>query len=78
MHAVCGVRLRISDPELLDDLVESLERANCPVEVTGRATLEIASPSRLLTAEQARHEIGFYLAVWQIRHRGVQIMLLPD
>jgi hypothetical protein len=68
MRTVCGVKIRISDQALLDDLVESLRRANCPVEVTGPQTLVVDSPSRLLTPEQARREIGFYLAVWQVRH----------
>jgi len=64
------MRIRISHPELLDDLVESLTRANCLVEVNGPATLDVGSPSPLLTLDQARREIGFYLAVWQIRHPG--------
>ena len=70
------MRIRISDPRLLDDLVESLRRANCPVEVTGTETLDVESPSPLLTPEQARQEIGFYLAVWQVRHPDVHVMLL--
>lgn len=70
------MRVRISDPRLLDDLVEALTRANCAVEVTGGATIEVGSPSPLLTPEQARQEIGFYLAVWQIRHRGAHVVVL--
>jgi hypothetical protein len=76
MRVACGMRIRISDPELLDDLVESLRRANCPVQVTGPETLEVDSPSPLLTAEQARKEIAFYLAVWQVRHPGAHVMFL--
>ncbi|MGH3004643.1 MAG: hypothetical protein ACRDOS_01825 [Gaiellaceae bacterium] len=70
------MRIRISDPELLDDLVESLRRANCPVEVTGPETLEVDSPSSLLTTEQARQEIGFYLAVWQVRNPGAHVIFV--
>jgi hypothetical protein len=76
MRAVCGMRIRISDPELLDDLVESLRRANCPVEVTGPETLDVKSPSPLLTSEQARQEIAFYLAVWQVRHPGAHVIVV--
>jgi hypothetical protein len=72
------MRVRISDPELLGDLVETLTRANCPVEVTGPATLEIDSPFGLLSPEQARQEISFYLAVWQVRHPGTHVVRLPD
>ncbi|MGH3032365.1 MAG: hypothetical protein ACRDNE_16700 [Gaiellaceae bacterium] len=70
------MRIRISDPGLLDDLVESLRRANCPVEVTGPETLDVESPSPLLTSEQARQEIGFYLAVWQVRHPGAHVIFV--
>jgi hypothetical protein len=76
MRTVCGMRIRINDPALLDDLVESLRRSNCPVEVTGPETLVVESPSPLLTSEQARQEIGFYLAVWQVRHPEVHVLLL--
>lgn len=76
MRAACGMLIRVSDPELLDDLVESLRRANCPVEVTGAETLFVDSPSPLLTSEQARQEIGFYLAVWQVRHPGAHVTIV--
>jgi hypothetical protein len=36
----------------------------------------VESPSPLLTSEQARKEIGFYLAVWQVRHPEVHVLLL--
>jgi hypothetical protein len=76
MRAVCGMQIRVSDPELLDDLVESLERANCPVQVTGLTTADVDSPSPLLTPEQARQEVSFYLAVWQVRHPGAHVMFV--
>jgi len=73
---ICGMKIRVSDPRLVDDLLESLRRAHCDVEVTGPATIAISSPSRLLTAEQARREIGFYLAVWLVRHPGTRVVVL--
>jgi hypothetical protein len=44
--------------------------------VTGPETLDVESPSPLLTSEQARQEIAFYLAVWQVRHPGAHVLLL--
>jgi hypothetical protein len=65
-----SMHVRVSDPHLLGDLVASFERACCRVEKRGLDMLEVSSPSGLLTAAQARREIGFYLATWQIRHPG--------
>jgi hypothetical protein len=67
------VRVRISEPDLLDDLVASLSRSSCPIERMSGHTVEIGSPFPLLTDEQARNEISFYLAVWRARHPGVRV-----
>jgi hypothetical protein len=67
-----SVQIRINDPNLLADLVASFERACCRVEAMGQDLLEVSSPSALLTTAQARREIGFYLATWQIRHPGAR------
>jgi hypothetical protein len=67
------MRIRISDPELLSDLVASLMRAQCPVERVGEDGIEIGSPSPLLTPEQARKEIGLYLVLWRVKHPSVRV-----
>jgi hypothetical protein len=67
------MRVQISEPDLLDDLVASLSQSCCPIERVSEHTLEVGSPFALLTAEQARNEIAFYLAVWQVRHPGVRL-----
>lgn len=64
------MQIKVSDPSLLGDLVASFERACCQVEPMGLDVVAVSSPSALLTASQARREIGFYLATWQIRHPG--------
>jgi hypothetical protein len=72
----CGlVRVRISEPELLGDLVESLSRASCRVERFGEDEIEIGSPSPLLTPDQARKEIGLYLVLWRVKHPGVRMTI---
>jgi hypothetical protein len=67
------MRIRISDPELLSDLVASLTRARCPVERIGEDGVEIGSPSHLLTPEQARREISLYLVLWRVKHPSVRV-----
>ena len=76
MRSFCGIRVHVSDAALLDDLVESLERAQCEVETVGPETLAVSSPSPLLTEKQARNEISFYLAVWMVRHPGARVQLV--
>jgi hypothetical protein len=67
------VRVRISEPTLLDDLVDSLARASCPVRPLSEDSVEIGSPSALLTPDQARKEIGLYLVLWRVKHPGVHL-----
>jgi hypothetical protein len=70
----CGpVRVRISEPGLLSDLVDSLSRASCHVERFGEDGIEIGSPSPLLTPDQARKEIGLYLVLWRVKHPNVRV-----
>jgi hypothetical protein len=69
------MRISINRPELLEDLVESLRRCSCDVEPVSERTLDVGSPSRLLTEEQARNEVAFYLAAWQIRHPPVRVTI---
>jgi hypothetical protein len=69
------MRVRISEPDLLGDLVASLSRCGCSIERVSGHTVEVGSPSPLLTDEQARKEIAFYLAGWRVRHPGVRLTL---
>jgi hypothetical protein len=73
-HQDCGaVRVRISEPGLLDDLVDTLSRACCRVERFGEDGIEIGSPSPILTLDQARQEIGLYLVLWRAKHPDVRV-----
>lgn len=72
MGKIVSVQVKVNDPSLLGDLVASFERAHCRILARGLDTVEVASPSTLLTPSQARREIGFYLATWQVRHPGAR------
>jgi hypothetical protein len=61
------VRLRISNPELADNLRDFLERRECAVVQIDAKTLEVELPHEL-HSEQARLELDLYLRVWQSLH----------
>lgn len=66
-----GVRLRVSDPDLLDDLLLYLERRGCPGRKLDVDLLEVEVP-HALHAEQARMELDLYLNVWK-KLRGASL-----
>lgn len=62
-----GVRLRLSDPELVESLRTFLERRECAVVQIDAETLEVELPHEL-HPQQARLELDLYLRVWQSLH----------
>ena len=62
-----GVRLRLSDPELLPSLRDFLQRRECDVIQFDAETLEVELPHEL-HPQQARLELDLYLRVWQSLH----------
>jgi hypothetical protein len=62
-----GVRLRLSDPELIDNLSDFLERRECAVVQIDTETLDVELPHEHHAA-QARLELDLYLRVWQSLH----------
>lgn len=67
-----GVRLRLSDPELADNLRDFLERRECAVVQIHAETLEVDLPHEL-HAEQAGLELDLYLRVWQSLHEWSRV-----
>jgi hypothetical protein len=64
------MRVRISDPALLRDLLDFLRRAECVAEQANADTLDVFIP-QAPSAAQARREVDLYLASWRARHPGV-------
>jgi hypothetical protein len=64
------MKVHVSDPAFVTDLLYSLKRANYAVAQTDPDVLEVAIPPTA-TPEQARLHLGFYLANWRARHPGV-------
>ena len=59
-----GVRLRLSKPDLLEDLLLFLERRGCPARQLDVDLIEVEVP-HAIHAEQARMELDLYLNVWK-------------
>ena len=74
---VCGVKIRVSDPALVEDLAEMLRKAQYLVTREGRQTLDVQlrEPVR---EDAARLEIDVYLRVWVATHEGARALRLTD
>jgi len=67
------VRLRLSNQDLADDLLDFLRRRECVGErIEGSDLLEIALP-HALHEKQAQMELDLLLRVWQVMHPGIRI-----
>jgi hypothetical protein len=67
------VRLRLSDQELVDDLLDFLRRRECAGErIEGGELLEVALP-HTLHEKQAQMELDLLLRVWELMHPGTSV-----
>jgi hypothetical protein len=64
------MKVHVSDPAFVVDLLYSLKRANYTAAQTGSDMVEVRIPSSA-SPEQARLHLGFYLANWRARHPGI-------
>jgi hypothetical protein len=75
------MKIRVDDPQLVDDLVHHLRRSGCvatPSEVQAHGDgvlLDVRIPAAL-DDEQARLEIELYLKVFEATHGGGATTLL--
>jgi hypothetical protein len=70
------VRLRLSNQDLGDDLLDFLRRRECPSErIEGTDLLEVALP-HTLHEKQAEMELDLLLRVWQLLHPGNKIEVM--
>ena len=74
--AMRHMKIRVDDPNLVDDLVQHLRRSGCiatpsDVEAHGDGiTVEVRVPAAL-DAEQERMEVELYLRVFEAKHGHV-------
>jgi hypothetical protein len=71
------MRIRVSDPALLEDLKDFLESAECRIRRVGPVTIDVAMP-RAPSPEQASREIAIYLKTWQAMNRGSYARIVAE
>ncbi len=69
------MRIRISDPRLVSELLDFLRRSNCTAVQTSSDMLAVSIPEPL-PYEVARMELDLYLAEWHARHSDARAVLI--
>ena len=75
------MKIRVDDPQLVDELVHHLRRSGCvatPTEVEAHGdgiTVDVRLPASL-DEEQARMELELYLKVFEATHPGQAASIL--
>jgi hypothetical protein len=68
------MKVHLSDPSYLYELVRDLLRGGCVSRTLDEETLEVVHPDAE-TAEEARTALTFFLRAWQSRHPDVDVRL---
>ena len=69
------LRIRVSQPALVPDLVEFLGRAFCTTESVRGSVLAVVLPG---ATDGARRELDLYLAAWRGLHPPVEATILDS
>jgi hypothetical protein len=69
------MRIRLTEPRLVPDLVRSLLRNGCVVERNDDTTCTVVHVDAA-DATEAETELRFFLRAWSARHRGSNAVLL--
>jgi hypothetical protein len=71
------MRISVTEPAPLDDLVSYLRRCGCRADIGGRHIVDASPPERPhVDAASLRMELDAYLRVWREMHPEVTIELL--
>ncbi|MGH3073085.1 MAG: hypothetical protein ACRDNB_12575 [Gaiellaceae bacterium] len=70
------MRIRVSQPALVPDLVEFLGRALCETESVRGSVVEVALPS--VDRTRARRDLDLYLAAWRGLHPPVEATIIDS
>ena len=70
------MRILLSDPDFVDDLVAFLRRCDCSADRVGARAVEAVPPHTAQTFAYLRMELDAYLRVWREMHPGVKAELL--
>lgn len=64
------LRIRITDPALRSDLVQSLEEADCSAVQLPDGSVEVTH-QRAANAREAHLELAFFVRAWQLKYSRV-------
>jgi hypothetical protein len=70
------MRIIVSDPTRLDDLVAYLRRCGCAADRVGWNAVEASPPRANVEAAYLRMELDAYLRVWRATNDGVRADLV--
>jgi hypothetical protein len=70
------MRILISDPAYVDDLVAYLQRCGCSTNIVGHAVVEASPPRANVESSYLRMELEAYLRVWREMRVGVKADLV--
>jgi hypothetical protein len=70
------MHVRISEPQLLPDLIEVLLRNGCIAQPLGHASCRVIHVDAH-DPEEARHEVLFFIRAWRTDHPGVDAIVTP-
>src|SRR5215207_8205696 len=73
--AIEAVRIRVSQPALVPDLVEFLGRAFCTTQSVRGSIVEVVLPS-VADGAKARRDLDLYLAAWRGLHPPVEATVI--
>lgn len=65
-----SLRIRVSQPEAITDLIESLLRGDCVPKQVSEDTCLVLYPYAA-DEREARVELSFFLDAWELMHPGV-------
>ena len=73
-----AVKIRLSHPDVAQDLVEALNRTDCLAARVATDTVEVLVPwlGNAADARQAATELRFFVRAWGIAHPGVRAIVL--
>lgn len=73
------MRILVSDPAPVGDLVAYLRRCGCHADIVGQAAVEATPPERPTVGDAyLRLELDAYLRVWREMHSGVKAELVDS
>ena len=69
------MRLTVSDPAAVPDLLAALRRSECVAARAARSSIDVAFPwvGTLAEARQGLVELAFFARAWEAMHPGVTI-----